>query len=49
MWGHTYVESDDAIVLCIVSFCFAMNHMGCIGVIVLCMTSRDSQSFFSMN
>ena len=48
MWGHTYVESNDAIVLCIISLCFAMNHMDSIDVILSCMTSRGSMSFFSM-
>ena len=36
MWGHIYVESNDAIVLCNISLCFAMHHMDFIDVIVSC-------------
>ena len=34
MWGHIYVETDDAIVSCIISLCYAMYHMDVIDVIV---------------
>ena len=37
MWGHAYVESNDAIVLCIISMCRNMHHMDLIDVIVSCM------------
>ena len=43
--GHAYVESDDAIVLCIISWCFAMYHMDLIDVILSRMTLM---SFFLM-
>ena len=38
MWGHTYVESDDAVVLCMISLCFAMYHMDFTDVVVSCMS-----------
>ena len=37
MWGHNYVESNDAVVLCIISACCAIHHVGVFDVIVLCM------------
>ena len=37
MWGHAYVESNHAIVLYIISLCFAMYHMDLIDAIVPCM------------
>ena len=48
MWGHAYAESNDAIVLCIISVCCATHHMDFIDVILSCMTSHESMSFFSM-
>ena len=35
---HAYVESDDALVSCIVSLCFTMCHMDVIDVILSRMT-----------
>ena len=34
MLGHTYVESNDALVLCINFVCCAMHHVDFIDVIV---------------
>ena len=48
MWGHTYVEPNDAIVPCIISLYFAMCHMDVIDVISSRMTSRESMSFLLM-
>ena len=48
MWSHAYIESNNVFVLYIISLCFAMHHMDSIGVIALCMTSRESMSSFSM-
>ena len=38
MWGHTYIETNDAFVLYVVSVCCAMQHMDAIDVIVSCMS-----------
>ena len=43
--GHAYLESDDAIVSCIISLCSAMCHMDLIDVILSRMTSM---SFYSI-
>ena len=32
--GHAYVESDDAMVSCIISLCYAMCHIDLIDVIL---------------
>ena len=48
MWGHAHVESADAIVLCMIALCLAMYHMDVIDVFLLCMTARESMSFFLM-
>ena len=48
MWGHAYVESNDAFVLYISSLCFAMYHMDVIHFILSRMTARESMSFFLM-
>ena len=37
MWGHAYAESNNVVVLCIISVCFAMHHVDLIDVIVSCM------------
>ena len=42
--GHAYVESDDAIVWCIISLCSAMSHMDLIDVILSRMTSMSVSS-----
>ena len=44
--GNAYVESDDAIVSCIISLSFAMSHMDVIIVILSRMTPVN-QSHFS--
>ena len=46
MWGHAYVESDDAIVSCITSLCFARYHMDIIDVILSRMTHVIQCHFF---
>ena len=43
--GHAYVESDDAIVSCIISLCCAMCHMDLIDVILSRMTSMSFPQF----
>ena len=43
--GHTYVESDDAIVSCIISLCSAICHMDLIDVILLRMTPVNQCHF----
>ena len=48
MWVHTYVESADAIVFCIIAFCSAMYHMNVIDVILSRMTAPWSMSCFLM-
>ena len=48
MWGNTYVEPNDTIVLWIIFLCFAMCHLDIIDVISSRMTSREAMSFFSM-
>ena len=48
MCGHTYVEPNDAIVVFLISLCFAMYHMDVIDVNLSRMTSRESMSFFPM-
>ena len=42
----TYVESDDAIVSCIISLCSAMCHMDLIDVILWRMTSISFSSMW---
>ena len=37
MWGHAYVESNDAIGLHVFSLCFDMHHVDVIDVIPSCM------------
>ena len=37
MWGHAYVELNDAIVLCTISVCFAMYHMDFFDVTLSCL------------
>ena len=37
MWGHAYVEFNDAIVLYVIFVCCAMHHEERIDVIVSCM------------
>ena len=44
--GHTYLESDDAIVSCIISLCSAMCHMDLIDVILPGMTSMSCSSIW---
>ena len=44
--GHAYVESDDAIVSCIISLCSAMCHMDVIHVILSHMTSMSFSSMW---
>ena len=44
--GHAYVESDDAIVLCIISLCSAMCHMDLIDAILSRMTSMSFSSMW---
>ena len=48
MWGHAYVESNDAIVLCIISLCFALHHTAFNDAFWSCMSFQDSTSFLSM-
>ena len=43
--GHAYVESDDDIVLCTISLCFAMYHMDVIDVILSRMTPVNQCHF----
>ena len=40
MWGHIYVESNDAILFYVISVCSAMHHMDVLDVIVSCMIPR---------
>ena len=47
MWGHAHVESADAVVLCMIAFCFATYDMDVIDVFLRRMTARESISFFS--
>ena len=42
--GHTYVDSDDAIVSHIISLCSAMCRMGLIDVILSHMTTMSFSS-----
>ena len=44
--GHAYVESDDAIVSCIISLCSSMYYMDLIDVFLLRMTSMSFSSMW---
>ena len=44
--GHAYVESDYAIVPCIIPLCSAMCHMNLINAIFLRMTSMSLSSMW---
>ena len=48
MLGHAYVESDDAIVLGIISLCFAMYHTDVIDVILSRMTPVNQCHFLNV-
>ena len=43
--GHAYVQSDDAMVSCIISLCSAMCHMDLIDVILSRMTPVNQCHF----
>ena len=45
---HAYVESDDAIVWCIISLCFAMYHVDVIDVILSRMTPVNQSQFLNV-